>query len=130
MAGTTHDLAVGSTQADPAGNQIVFSQWSDGGAVAHSVTADAPTTLTVTFRGATPRGAQRPAQAQALTYYVLNNGTPQTWSYCLGFWWWGQFYCDPYDYDASSISNLSASRSGVEATFAGSPSGTLLKAPR
>jgi hypothetical protein len=119
---TTHQLAVGSTQADPAGNQIVFSQSSDGGAVAHQVTAGAPTTLTATFRGATPRAARRPAQPQTLTYYVLNNGTPQTWPYCLGIWWWGQFYCDPYDYNASSISSLSASKSGVSPTFTGSPS--------
>src|SRR6185436_12056358 len=37
--GTTHTIAATATQAGSAGTQYVFANWSDGGAVSHSVTA-------------------------------------------------------------------------------------------
>jgi virginiamycin B lyase len=49
-AGSSHVIAAKSPQSGPAGTQYVFKNWSDGGAISHTVTASAaPTTYTANF---------------------------------------------------------------------------------
>src|SRR4029453_18078087 len=48
--GSIHTIAATATQAGSAGTQYVFANWSDGGAVSHSVTApSSPATYTASF---------------------------------------------------------------------------------
>ena len=48
--GSVHTIATTSTQAGTAGTQFIWSNWSDGGAISHSVTAPAAsTTYTANF---------------------------------------------------------------------------------
>uniref|UniRef100_Q01T07 Bacterial repeat domain-containing protein n=1 Tax=Solibacter usitatus (strain Ellin6076) TaxID=234267 RepID=Q01T07_SOLUE len=48
--GSSHTVATAATQAGPARTQYVFSTWTDGGALSHSVTAPStPSTFTANF---------------------------------------------------------------------------------
>ncbi len=49
-AGSPHTITTTSPQAGTIGTQYVFSSWSDGGAISHSITVPStPTTYTATF---------------------------------------------------------------------------------
>ncbi len=50
VAGTVHTLAVNSPQNGAVGTRYAWANWSDGGAISHTITApSAPTTYTATF---------------------------------------------------------------------------------
>jgi len=50
-AGSMHTIAASSPQSPAAGTQYVFSSWSDGGAISHSITVpSAATTYTASFQ--------------------------------------------------------------------------------
>jgi len=48
-AGTRHTIATASPQSPSTGTQLLFSGWSDGGAISHTVIAAAGVTYTATF---------------------------------------------------------------------------------
>ena len=47
--GTLHTISTTSPQSPSLGTQLLFSSWSDGGAISHTVTAAAGVTYTATF---------------------------------------------------------------------------------
>ena len=49
VPGSLHAIATTSVQPGGLGTQYVWSNWSDGGAIAHTITADTPTTYTANF---------------------------------------------------------------------------------
>lgn len=68
LFGSSHTIATTSPQSGGAGTQHVWSAWSDGGAISHSVTASVATTNTATFSrqfqlnmNATPGGSLAPS---------------------------------------------------------------------
>jgi hypothetical protein len=48
-AGSTHTIATTSTQAGDTGTRYTWANWSDGGAISHTVTANGITTYTANF---------------------------------------------------------------------------------
>ncbi|EEF60602.1 InlB B-repeat-containing protein [Pedosphaera parvula] len=50
LYGSSHTISTTSPQAGGTGTQYVWSDWSDGGALSHSITATSPATNTASFR--------------------------------------------------------------------------------
>jgi len=48
-AGTQHTIGTASPQAPSSGTQLIFSGWSDGGAISHTITATAGATYSASF---------------------------------------------------------------------------------
>lgn len=92
MPGSLHTLATSSPQAGSAGTQYVFNNWSDAGAISHSVTApSAPTTYTASFdtqyqltTAVSPSGAGTVSPASG-TYYAAGAVVPLTATANAGF---------------------------------------------
>jgi hypothetical protein len=121
-SGSSHTVSAPSSELDTSGSQMLFSRWSDGGDIIHPIGAGAaPSNVTATFHGANPQVATAKPHDSALSYYVLNDSSQNTWSYCIGFYWKGQFYCDPY-YDATHVSGVGTTKAGVSARLSRTPS--------
>jgi YVTN family beta-propeller protein len=71
--GSSHTIATTSPQAGPGGAQYVFTQWSDGGAIGHTVAAASNASYTASF--STQSGT--PAAA---TYAGADTATQGTWT--------------------------------------------------
>ncbi len=82
QTGGTHTLSAPGSQTDASGNSYVFSGWSDGGDMTHSVTANpAVQSYAVTY---SPAGATKVITALDGIYSAINNGVKTGWlKYCI-----------------------------------------------